>query len=249
MTEPEACHGETVTVQPAEFELIWAAWTEANRRRDISRARSQHEVVDRWKAALQHLSDEQQRLLDQGQWVSGPSSLLSVIGQSRRETYHCRVVAWLMDPTGRHGLGPHFLELFLNACFPDEEFDREGLRRATVSCEVPRSRSRADIVVSLPDATVVIEAKTDADERPRQCDDLYADFGEELNPHFVFMSPRGREPITASGDAKETFRTFSFVQCRNLLEKVSDLPRPGRPDEIALGTVKNYLATMRTEFS
>ncbi len=238
-----------MSVHTQEFDRLWQEWTVAKRQQGASATQSRRELVDRWKAAFLDLRAEQEGLLDQGRWVSGPASLLSVIGQSRRETYHCRVLAWLMDPTGRHGLGIHFLELFLRECFPDEEFDSKGLGKATVVCEVPRGRSRADIVVSLPGSTVVIEAKTDAEERPRQCDDLYADFGEEMDPHFVFLSPRGRPPVTASGDAMEAFRTVSFIECRNLLEKALALPRRGTPDEIALGSVHNYLRTLRTEFA
>lgn len=237
-----------MTAELASFPDLWNGWTEAKHSRRLQIREQKREVVDDWETALTDLVSKQQELVAKGQWESGPSTLLSIIGQSRRETYHCRVIAWLMDPTGRHGLGENFLAGFLQTCFPEETFDKSDLRRATVDCEVVRPQSRADIVIWLPNATVAIEAKTDAVEGPRQCDRLYRDFAEDPDPHFVFLSPRGRPPVSATGDALEAYSTISLPEIIRLIEDSLNRATDVGVDQIALGSLHNYLTTLRKEF-
>jgi hypothetical protein len=44
-------------------------------------------------------------LVDRGLWTSGPGDMLSVLGRQRDELIHSRLIAWLLVPTNRHGLG------------------------------------------------------------------------------------------------------------------------------------------------
>jgi len=246
MFDPEV--GLSAHLGAASFPGLWSRWTEAKEARGLQIREQRRAVVDHWETALADIAHKQEQLVVQGQWVSGPSTLLSIIGQSRRETYHCRVIAWLMDPTGRHGLGVSFLAGFLESCVLDAMFEPTDLRRATVVCEVVRAHSRADIVIWMPQATVVIEAKTDAIEGRHQCDRLYEDFAEEPDPHFVFLSPRGRPPVTATGDALESFRTVSLLEIIRLIEDSMNRSSGIGVDEIARASVHNYLATLRKEF-
>ena len=113
-----------------------------------------------------------------GEWIIGRPDLLGIIGRSRRELDHCAVIAWLLDPRGAHGLRTHFLEELLRKAFPKApDFPPDDLALAWTETEVTRSTSRADIVVYLPEAIVVIEAKIDADEQDEQCDRLVGDWG------------------------------------------------------------------------
>jgi hypothetical protein len=114
-----------------------------------------------------------------------------------------------------------------------------------IATEVVRARCRADLVITMPRMKVVVEAKIDAFERPDQCDDLFAAFGEDLGVEFVFLTPRGRPPATATGDARRAFRRLSFAQLREALGDLlatSDRSAPGRL------TVESYHTTLEAQF-
>ena len=96
------------------------------------------------------------------------------------------------------------------------------------------------------DYTLVIENKVDALEQPKQCDRLYARFRHEQNAYFLFLTPDGRTPKTASGQAKEAFKTASWREVRILLEDsiraCDSMCAPGSDVPI------NYLRTLREQF-
>lgn len=194
------------------------------------------EVPTGWAEAMAAMVDEQAALLAAGRWTRGPADLLSVVGVDRAEAVHSAAVAWLLDPRMRHGLGSEFLSRMLRRCFPGDTFTRpEGAR---CEREVLRGAVRADIVVRGDEWTVVIENKIDAGESDGQCDAYHDLFCEERGAHYVFLTPSGRSPATATGEAAEAFRPLGY---RAVLEDLqgalaatrADPDTPGRRAAVA----------------
>lgn len=202
--------------------------------------------VAAWDAKLAELRAEQEALLSGGHWVGGPDDLLSILGQSRQERYHSALLAWLLDPQGRHGFGAGFLEALLRRC--TAEPPRAELNRARPALDVSLGNTRADVVVAGPGLCLVIENKIDAREQPKQCDRLYESFCCEPGALFILLSPSGRAPVTATGGAREAFTPISYADIAALLrDALASAPGKGataRGREAA----SNYLATLEREF-
>lgn len=177
--------------------------------------------------------------------------MLSVLGRQRDELMHSRLLAWLMIPTNRHGLGRRFLAAFLDRLWPGEELLRSGPVR--VDTEVLNSgpddagstrEARADIVLRGQNATVVIENKLDAGEQPDQCERLYwAWTSEPGDTKWVFLSPNGRAPVTvASAAATAAWRSMSYAEVREVLAGAVDDADPS--DSTGRRTAAQYLASL-----
>ena len=131
---------------------------------------------------------EAESIIDAGHWTSGPEDLLGVLGRRRDELVHSRVIAWLLVPTNRHGLGRRVLRGLLDHVWPGEDLLARGPVR--VELEEPREApddagllraARADIVVRGETLCLVIENKVDAGEGPDQCESLYWAFAEKAD--------------------------------------------------------------------
>lgn len=68
-----------------------------------------------WPDLFEKAIQGQESLRLEGSWWSGPRSLLGVIGARHLEKTHSLVLAWLLDPNERHGLGTRLLERFLRS--------------------------------------------------------------------------------------------------------------------------------------
>src|SRR5687768_2989865 len=88
-------------------------------------------LPDGWPDAFDTARVECDRLRSSGSWVTGPTSLLGVIGVRRLEEQHSRVLAWLLDPSGRHGLGIRVLETLFQRCGDGTERPDLPLARVT----------------------------------------------------------------------------------------------------------------------
>ena len=206
----------------------------------------QQREIDNWERHLKSAKSEYLHLREEGRWVGGPTDYLSVIHRSRSELDHSALIGWLFDPCMHHGLGPVFLQSFLKQCF-GREFTGL-LHNARVELEVTRDDCRVDIVVWGETFTLIVENKVDAPEAAGQCDAYYKLFSDEPNARFVFLTPTGGEPMSASGDAAGAFQPLSYAKVAEALEdslsQTADAS-PGRGREIA----ESYLETLRKEFS
>jgi hypothetical protein len=174
--------------------------------------------------------------------------LLGVIGRGRREVDHCAIIAWLLDPNAPHRLGTRFLRRFLHRCRPDRTFGPEELALVRVRCEECREHSRADIVVRADRLTVVVEAKIDHVERPSQCDDLFRDYDEDSGAVFVFLTPHGSQPSTATGFATSAFVCLSFRDVRDDVRAVVADAGEAMSCSGARLSIECYLQTLDVEF-
>jgi hypothetical protein len=232
-------------------------WTdpssERERRFEVVAAEWRRIAADRLPNEMRFIrvKREADAIIDAGQWVSGPADLLSVLGRQRDELVHSRMIGWLLTPTGRHGLGRRFLQALLDHVWPGQELLATGL--VTVDVETTRSaaddvgllrEARADIVVIGEDATIVIENKVDAEEGTDQCERLYwawADQPTEIR--WLFLSPTGRSPVTASSAAsRAAWRTIGYGDLQRLLR--STLAGASESDAGGRSTAAQYLAAI-----
>lgn len=218
----------------SEFDVLQSNW------RSLVAASNSEVAI--WHGRMSALTEHENQLRDAGDWLSGPGDTLSVLGLQRDEVRHSRVLAWLLDPTGHHGLGPRLLGSLLTKLFPVEQF--KGLGRARPRCEEVCGLARIDIVVRAPGLTLVIENKVDADEGDGQCDDYFNRYCHEPGARFVFLTPTGRRPWSATGPAAVAFAPLSY---RTVAESLRTLLRAG-PTGTAVHVAQDYLNTLDKEF-
>ena len=154
-------------------------------------------------------------------------NLFDVLGVERSELRHSRVLKWLLDPSGSHGLGNSFLRGFLTCVSSDE--DRTGVSPAVVErwdlldVDAARERYRTDIlVVGKSDGFVcLIENKVNSGEHTDQLS-RYLTVVEQGYPSFtvlpVYLTPVGAKPSKDS-DA-ERYVSLGYSEIADLLSNV-----------------------------
>jgi len=233
-----------LAVWDAAMQAMVAQWSAVQQTVRSQRQQKAQTTVVTWQRTIQAMVAQQEQLKAEGWWQSGPADLLSVIGRQRRELTHCAVLAWLLTPTAPHGLGVRFLRSFLSdvlAVVPDDVV----LGAAETGTEISRAHSRADLVIWMPDRTVVVEAKVDAAEQPQQCERLYLDWRSDSGAAFVFLTPSGRTPTTASSpEARAAWKSLSLRIVRDrLTASLADTgPAAGR------AAAETYRQTLHKEF-
>ncbi|HEY5434204.1 MAG TPA: PD-(D/E)XK nuclease family protein [Candidatus Limnocylindrales bacterium] len=191
-----------------------------------------------------------------GNWVSGPGDLPSILGRQRDEMFHSRLIGWLLNPSGRHGLGDRFLRAFLAEAWPGEPIDTGGA--VDIALEWPRSgvsdvtgltvEARADLVMTLESLVIVIENKLDAGEGADQCERLYWPWAQDpIETRWVFLTPSGREPVTATSDvACAAWRSLGYAQVRRALVRALE-GAPDRPGDPGRASAVQHLATLNAQ--
>ncbi len=214
---------------------------------EISGRRTRALLAD-WRGTMSELRRRHDRLVADGLWVGGPSDFLDIVGMARDENTHSRMLAWLLDPTRRHGLGCALVSRLVEHC-TGEPAPASLAVRTTVTFSERRNGREADLVVRGDDFTLIIENKVDAQEQPHQCDDLYSNFKNESTPLFLFLTPNGRKPRTATApSARRAFRTLSWPEIRAMIETAVDESRPAPGAAGAVDVVRNYLRTLKEQF-
>lgn len=171
------------------------------------------------RTEISELQALERQLRQQGRWISGPTTILEVLGVETDEVRNCRIVRWLFDPLAPHGLGAVALGEFLRCVslrageqgIETPTFD--DLESARVRVEEARAHTRADIVIETTSWTVVVEAKINAAEQPRQGERI-----TDLWPGstFVFLTRRGHQMRTAGDEP------WVALRWSELLSAVSD---------------------------
>ena len=235
-------------VTPVDRVRLWEAQFRAMEREwgEIS-ARWTRVRMAAWRGAMSEMRRQHGRLVSDGLWVAGPSDFLAIIDQTRAENTHSRILRWLLKPTGRHGLGCGLVRHLVEHCTGEPAPASLAVREVAFSQW--RNDREADLVVWGEDFTLVIENKVDATEQPRQCDDLYANFKNEKAPQFLFLTPDGRKPGTATTPgALRAFRILSWPAVRTMIETALNESRPASADAGAVDVVRNYLRTLQEQF-
>ena len=215
-------------------------WKEITVRRTMT-------LLDEWCGAMTKMRGQHDRLVSDGLWLTGPSDFLEIVGLARHENTHSRMLEWLLTPTARHGLGCGLVERLVKHCAGELVSAPLAVRRVAFS--VWRNNREADLVVWGRNFTLVIENKVDASEQPSQCDDLYENFKYEPAPLFVFLTPDGRKPHTATTRCSQrAFNSLSWPEVRGMLEEALNKSRSAAEVASATDVVKNYLRTLEEQF-
>jgi hypothetical protein len=184
---------------------------------------SEASLSEEWPTQLLRIRTDYLRLVAEGRWTSGPRDLMGVLGATDDELSHSRVLAWLLQATGRHGLGASVLERIMRAGWPEAPIPDLGM--AAVRREVPRhdelGATRADVVVTVGATVLVIENKVWAPESEGQCEAQYRHWHDEADDvRFLFLSRNGHLPRTAiSPDARAAWRAMSYRQLAGLIDE------------------------------
>jgi hypothetical protein len=220
-----------------------AEWLAAQARLAESEAHEADRLTAQWTSLFRVLVARERELKQAGDWIRGRADFFGVMSLERAEIRHSRMIAWLLDPLGQHGLGVSVLRRLLLACFPEKDF--ETLDDAQPQCEVVKGPCRADIVVWLPSQTLIIENKVDAAESIGQCDVICTEFESKPDPMFVFLTPEGRLPENSSGVGRDLFQPLAYREFREMLRSaLGESARRGDGRHVA----SDYLRTLELEF-
>jgi len=200
-----------------------------------------------WWTTMAEMRHQHDRLVSDGLWVTGPSDFLGIIGRARDENTHSQVLEWLLTPTARHGLGTALAKRLVEHCTGGSVSAPVTVRKVAFSYR--RNVREADLVVWGHNFTLIIENKVDAPEQNDQCDDLYENFKDEIEPLFIFLTPDGSQPVTATtSGARGAFRTLSWPEVRAMLEATLNESGPAAALADAADVVRNYLRTLKEQF-
>lgn len=199
-----------------------------------------------WQQDLDKLAAEERALRVQGAWVRGRDDFFGVLNIQGAEVRHSAMVAWLLDPCAAHGLGVRFLERFLAAGFGSEAVQAD-LATASTRCEMQAGGGRVDIVVEASGLFLVIENKLYSPEGDGQCDYYY---GHLKGPDalFLFLTPDGRPPVSANGEAADAYRSMSYRVVRDVLDAALAESTPQRSPRLGRHIAEDYLRTLKKEF-
>jgi hypothetical protein len=223
-------------------QIGFAGWEAALREMTIqwdhSVLESESARVSQWSTDLEAFEAEERALRVAGEWLTGGSDWLSVLARERHEMTHSRLLGWLCDPSGQHGLGTTFLRAFLDLV--ESPYPADPSTMVSLELEGSSGLTRADVVIDTPRGRVVIENKIDAAEGPQQCLRLAQDHPEPA--HLVLLSPGLGAPFSA-GTSHPRWKVVKWRQVgRALVECVPSATGPGR--HIAI----EYAATLRRMF-
>jgi hypothetical protein len=186
------------------------------------------------------LSADLDDLRASGHWPSGPTTVLEIIGQTRLEASHEKLIAWLLHPLANHGLGSAVLASLLMHLDDDRMPSPEQLTLAHVRTQVVGASGRPDIVVMMPGARLVIELKIDAKEGITQTSRQADDYTGVPNVSFVFLTLGGSPP---SDPRFKHLLLRDFFECLHLV--LDSSPPPVRLAHVrGRAVAEDYAATL-----
>lgn len=154
--------------------------------------------------------------------------IFDVLGLDDSEEFHSNFMAWLLSPTGSHGLGYYFLREFLRHVGALNAIRTSGLAGVTVRRErevaLKGDVGRLDILILNEQAKFLcaIENKVWAPETGNQLafyrkafKARYPDYKRPL----VFVTPRGVEP--ESPEEREHWRSMSYTDILRVVERAT----------------------------
>lgn len=206
-------------------------------------------LPDGWLDQFEQASEEHRRLVALGEWRSGPASTMGVLGRRHLEVDHSRMLEWLLDPRGHHGLGTKFLAAFraLAGCDPCvDDLDRVSLSREE-SRFVAGSWGLADVVVRGQNWTLVIENKMWSDQHGNQLDRYFDAYADE-SADFVYLTPGGTHPRSARPEVVQAWHPLSWRRdvlpaLRLLVQGLRSIePRP-----LGMPAVEDYVRALEEE--
>jgi predicted hydrocarbon binding protein len=157
-------------------------------------------------------------------------NIFSITGIKNKELIHSRFIGYLLNPRGKHGKGPLFLDKFLDVCIGKKSNLNSG--KAAVKLEKSlgkknnkkRTGGRVDIEIRDDQSVIAIENKIFAGDQPFQMEGYYNVYHKEKKLKkdkilMIYLTLDGREAGSNTlgdiPDSKTVCMALSY-------EKVSD---------------------------
>jgi hypothetical protein len=150
-------------------------------------------------------------------------SILKLTGDEVR--LHSRFIGELLNPSGAHGQGSKFLELFISEIKPSEDYTQQQINKAEVIVEESigeisvdyEKGGRIDLVIKFPDTKrhIVIENKIWAADQFKQ---LWRYYSHYPDAHLLYLTPKKRYPSKDSLH-KLTNDDLTFITYENHIRK------------------------------
>ena len=181
-------------------------------------------------------------------------NLFDVLGIARREVRHSRILAWLLNPRGTHGIGDAFLRWFLLEVATIAETQGVGnvTTREVIGWRLEQVSARAErrnidvLVLGQGDRfACAIENKINIGEHSNQLE-RYRKVVERQHPDwkhvYVFLTPDGREP--AKDADKAAYVPLKHEAVARIIERLlASEDVQANPDVASL--LRQYTFTLR----
>lgn len=203
-------------------------------------------VPAEWFEEFEAAIEARERLVRAGQWGIGPRSLLGVLGERHLETRHTVILAWLLDPLGRHGLGSRLAARFLASAVPERPLACEQLRCTTEELCATYG-GNVDIVMRGAGWRVVVEAKIWAGPSGDQLDRYYDEFLDDQT-YFVYLTREGTRAYSRRDEVARGYRPLSWR--KDVLPALRDAINEsmiGCTESSQLCAARDYLAALEEE--
>ncbi|WEV64627.1 MULTISPECIES: PD-(D/E)XK nuclease family protein [unclassified Bifidobacterium] len=165
-------------------------------------------------------------------------NVFDAVDMGRQEIKHSAFLAWLMDPSGPHGLGDLFIHRLLAQLYVDnsEKFAESGVASFVPLAAddlselnvVRESEDRIDILAKTIDDRMVmcIENKVDSGLHNRQLDDYHqyieSTYGNRQYRIYVLLAPEGFEIPKDQCQNPAIWLTLSYSSVAKVLESLRD---------------------------
>ena len=140
-------------------------------------------------------------------------NIFDALWLDRREIYHSRFIAYLLDPSASHDQGTIFIDSFLKLFMPGWNGDAKHLSTRVVPEHVVDEYGRIDIVIYLQGAVIAIENKVDYGEGEKQLERYRQWLDKQTGAnykHLVFLTLDGRFP-TDGKDKADIFLSYAHI--------------------------------------
>ncbi len=150
-------------------------------------------------------------------------NVFSVLGIQSREVLICRMIADLLNPRGRHGMGSAYLQLFVDEVLKIKIADETLLKHAVVSTEYSiDAERRIDIVLEIGKMFLPVEVKIYACEQKSQCYDYYT-FAKEkdADTKVYYLTRFGHMPGAYSMRGKDGIISEDKIVCLSFQKDIT----------------------------
>lgn len=149
--------------------------------------------------------------------------LFAELNLAGQESFHTRMLAFLLNPKGAHKQKARFLDLWLK-CLGLPTVAERGVSERNIRIAIEYSispDSRVDLCLWLPDSIIVVENKVFAGEGQDQLTRYQGWLQQQPQTMktLVFLTPDGRAPRSGKGKAKPKPKPMSYGDLAVWLEE------------------------------
>lgn len=205
------------------------------------------------------LEEEKTRIDKQFDIFTETPNIFSIFKHERHEEANSNLLAWLLDPKEKHGLGNSFLKAFINQLNTDDKAvninvsENVTVKREYPFVDVNNKKRRLDILVTIKNRNedektnksfLIIENKIDSSEHDQQLQAYQKYFDKnwpENSKVYVKLSPLGDLP---SEDAEETLPIWKVLSYSEILDCLLELQKQTMPP-FTRTIISNYIDYLR----